>query len=225
MSHKYLFKYIIVGDTSVGKSCLLLKFTDNQFQQIHDLTIGVEFGTKIISVNNEKIKIQVWDTAGQELFRSITRSYYRGVAGVILVFDMSNIDSINSIPSWFKDLKNTYMRLSTEPLSIILVGNKIDKNIDNSIIENIRKKANQFAQENNIRFIETSAKSGKNVNELFTTLAKDILVKIHENPTLLQIEEENGVRKGSQNIIYNSSDKSKNRDCSLNRNCNLNTCC
>ena len=83
------FKYIIIGDTGVGKSCLLLQFTDKRFQPVHDLTIGVEFGARMISIDNKQIKLQIWDTAGQESFRSITRSYYRGAAGALLVYDIT----------------------------------------------------------------------------------------------------------------------------------------
>jgi GTPase SAR1 family protein len=89
MSYSYLFKYIIIGDTGVGKSCLLLQFTDKRFQPVHDLTIGVEFGARQITVAGKQIKLQIWDTAGQESFRSITRSYYRGAAGALLVYDIT----------------------------------------------------------------------------------------------------------------------------------------
>ncbi|KAL7977703.1 hypothetical protein Chor_009652 [Crotalus horridus] len=90
MSYAYLFKYVIIGDTGVGKSCLLLQFTDKRFMAVHDLTIGVEFGARMISIENKKIKLQIWDTAGQESFRSITRSYYRGTAGALLVYDITS---------------------------------------------------------------------------------------------------------------------------------------
>uniref|UniRef100_A0A7N2LR36 Reverse transcriptase zinc-binding domain-containing protein n=1 Tax=Quercus lobata TaxID=97700 RepID=A0A7N2LR36_QUELO len=91
MSYAYLFKYIIIGDTGVGKSCLLLQFTDKRFQPVHDLTIGVEFGARMITIDNKPIKLQIWDTAGQESFRSITRSYYRGAAGALLVYDITRV--------------------------------------------------------------------------------------------------------------------------------------
>ncbi|GMP30199.1 hypothetical protein CsSME_00004970 [Camellia sinensis var. sinensis] len=89
MSYDYLFKYIIIGDTGVGKSCLLLQFTDKRFQPVHDLTIGVEFGARMVTIDGRPIKLQIWDTAGQESFRSITRSYYRGAAGALLVYDIT----------------------------------------------------------------------------------------------------------------------------------------
>eukprot|EP01119_Soliformovum_irregulare_P010009 TRINITY_DN2424_c0_g1_i1.p1 TRINITY_DN2424_c0_g1~~TRINITY_DN2424_c0_g1_i1.p1 ORF type:complete len:133 (-),score=4.38 TRINITY_DN2424_c0_g1_i1:463-861(-) len=91
MSYDYLFKYIIIGDSGVGKSCLLLQFTDKRFQPAHDLTIGVEFGSRMISIDGKQVKLQIWDTAGQESFRSITRSYYRGAAGALLVYDITRL--------------------------------------------------------------------------------------------------------------------------------------
>ncbi|XP_059952507.1 ras-related protein Rab-2B isoform X2 [Mesoplodon densirostris] len=90
MTYAYLFKYIIIGDTGVGKSCLLLQFTDKRFQPVHDLTIGVEFGARMVNIDGKQIKLQIWDTAGQESFRSITRSYYRGAAGALLVYDITS---------------------------------------------------------------------------------------------------------------------------------------
>ena len=94
---RYLFKYIIIGDTGVGKSCLLLQFTDKRFQPVHDLTIGVEFGARMVTIDGKQIKLQIWDTAGQESFRSITRSYYRGAAGALLVYDITRRETLNSL--------------------------------------------------------------------------------------------------------------------------------
>merc|ERR1711908_147532 len=105
MSYAYLFKYIIIGDTGVGKSCLLLQFTDRRFQPIHDLTIGVEFGARMITIDKKQIKLQIWDTAGQESFRSITRSYYRGAAGALLVYDITRRETFNSLASWLDDAR------------------------------------------------------------------------------------------------------------------------
>merc|ERR1712214_167019 len=106
MSYSYLFKYIIIGDTGVGKSCLLLQFTDKRFQPVHDLTIGVEFGARMINIEGKQIKLQIWDTAGQESFRSITRSYYRGAAGALLVYDITRRDTFNHLTTWLEDRGN-----------------------------------------------------------------------------------------------------------------------
>ena len=107
MSYAYLFKYIIIGDTGVGKSCLLLQFTDKRFQPVHDLTIGVEFGARLIHLgeSHSPIKLQIWDTAGQESFRSITRSYYRGAAGALLVYDITRRETFNHLTRWLEEAR------------------------------------------------------------------------------------------------------------------------
>ncbi|XP_029653820.1 ras-related protein RABB1b-like [Octopus sinensis] len=129
MSYDYLFKFIIIGDTGkfstvyhkgVGKSCLLLHFTDKRFQYVHDLTIGVEFGAKTVKVAGKQIKLQIWDTAGEESFRSITRSYYRGAAGAILVYDISRRESFDHVASWLDDARKNCLG----DMQVTLVGNK-----------------------------------------------------------------------------------------------------
>lgn len=125
MSYAYLFKYIIIGDTGksttcfnnnfthsdflfllgVGKSCLLLQFTDQRFRQQHDLTIGVEFGSRTVKINEKNIKLQIWDTAGQESFKSITRSYYRGAAGALLVYDITRKETFNHLTRWLEEVR------------------------------------------------------------------------------------------------------------------------
>lgn len=122
MSYAYLFKYIIIGDTGVGKSCLLLQFTDKRFRPDHDLTIGVEFGARMVDVDKKQIKLQIWDTAGQESFRSITRSYYRGAAGALLVYDVTRRETFNHLSRWLEET-----RYNANPeMTIMLIGNKID---------------------------------------------------------------------------------------------------
>ncbi|CAH0724399.1 unnamed protein product, partial [Brenthis ino] len=122
MAYAYLFKYIIIGDTGVGKSCLLLQFTDKRFQPVHDLTIGVEFGARMITIDGKQIKLQIWDTAGQEAFRSITRSYYRGAAGALLVYDITRRDTFNHLTTWLEDARQH----SNSNMVIMLIGNKSD---------------------------------------------------------------------------------------------------
>ncbi|RNA03820.1 ras-related Rab-4B, partial [Brachionus plicatilis] len=99
-SYDYLFKFLIIGRTGVGKSCILHRFVENKFKEDTTHTIGVEFGSKLVNVNNKSIKLQIWDTAGQERFRSVTRSYYRGAAGALLVYDITSRDSFNSLQNW-----------------------------------------------------------------------------------------------------------------------------
>lgn len=100
-----MFKFIVIGDTGVGKSCMLLYFIDKRFRTDHELTIGVEFGTKTITTKGKTVKLQVWDTAGQDSFRSIIRSYYRGACGALLVYDVSRRDSFDSLGTWLTDTR------------------------------------------------------------------------------------------------------------------------
>merc|ERR1712036_162424 len=111
-------KYIIIGDTGVGKSCLLLQFTDKRFRTDHDLTIGVEFGARVVNVEDKQIKLQIWDTAGQETFRSITRSYYRGAAGALLVYDITRRETFSHPTSWLDDARQH----SSSNMVIMLIG-------------------------------------------------------------------------------------------------------
>ena len=113
---------VVIGDTGVGKSCLLLQFVDRRFSSVHDLTIGVDFGSRIIDVGDEKIKLQVWDTAGQESFRSIARSYYRDASGALLVFDVTRRETFNHLSRWLQEAR----QFANANISITLVGNKAD---------------------------------------------------------------------------------------------------
>jgi len=173
MSYNYLFKYIIIGDTGVGKSCLLLQFTDKRFQPVHDLTIGVEFGARMITIDGKQIKLQIWDTAGQESFRSITRSYYRGAAGALLVYDITRRETFNHLTCWLEDARQH----SNSNMTIMLIGNKSDLEHKRAVS---KEEGEQFAKENGLIFIETSAKTAANVEEAFINTAKKIYEKIQK---------------------------------------------
>ncbi|PRP80728.1 ras-related protein Rab-2A [Planoprotostelium fungivorum] len=164
------FKYIIVGDTAVGKSCLLLQFTDKRFQPVHDLTIGVEFGSRTIAHDGKQVKLQIWDTAGQEKFRSITRSYYRGTgtSGALLVYDITRRDTFNHLAEWLEDCR----KYSNPNIVIMLIGNKCDLE-EKRVVQ--KEEGEKFAKENGLFFIETSAKTDNNVDEAFVATAKEIL--------------------------------------------------
>ena len=145
MSHSYQFKYIIIGDAAVGKSCLMLNFIDKRFRSEHDLTIGVEFGSKIIDIKGTKIKLQIWDTAGSESFKSITRSYYRSAAGALLVYDITHRDSFNHLSEWLNEA-----RFNGNPaMAITLVGNKLD--LDDQRIISVEE-GQRYAKDNGLDF-------------------------------------------------------------------------
>eukprot|EP01113_Clastostelium_recurvatum_P009554 TRINITY_DN1460_c0_g1_i2.p1 TRINITY_DN1460_c0_g1~~TRINITY_DN1460_c0_g1_i2.p1 ORF type:complete len:241 (-),score=47.38 TRINITY_DN1460_c0_g1_i2:135-779(-) len=170
--YDFLFKFIVIGDTNVGKSCLLHRFIDNKFKQESSHTIGVEFGSKIVEVGGRNVKLQIWDTAGQERFRSVTRSYYRGAAGAILVYDVSQRDTYNHLTSWLTDART----LANKDISIIMVGNKSDRTAEREVTF---LEASRFAQENDLMFLESSAFSGDGVEEVFLKCARTILSKIN----------------------------------------------
>ena len=190
MSYAYLFKYIIIGDTGVGKSCLLLQFTDKRFQPVHDLTIGVEFGARMINIDSKAIKLQIWDTAGQESFRSITRSYYRGAAGALLVYDITRRETFVHLTSWLEDARQH----SNKDMTIMLIGNKSDLDQKRQVSF---EEGQQFANEHNLVFLETSAKTAANVEEAFVGTAKEIYKKIQEG--VFDVSNESyGIKVGSQ---------------------------
>jgi len=203
MSYAYLFKYIIIGDTGVGKSCLLLQFTDKRFQPVHDLTIGVEFGARMITIEKQLIKLQIWDTAGQESFRSITRSYYRGAAGALLVYDITRRDTFNHLTQWLKEARQNS---SHQDMVIMLIGNKKDLEMRRQVSY---KEGEQFAQQNGLIFLETSAKTAANVNEAFCATARQIYKNI-ENGTYDTTNEAHGIKVGLSNKNLYSGDEYKN---------------
>lgn len=170
MSYAYLFKYIIIGDTGVGKSCLLLQFTDKRFQPVHDLTIGVEFGARMVTIDEKQVKLQIWDTAGQESFRSITRSYYRGAAGALLVYDITRRDTFKHLSRWLDEARQH----SQSNMVIMLIGNKSDLEHRRAVST---EEGKAFAEEHGLIFMETSAKTAQNVEQAFINTAD----KIHEN--------------------------------------------
>ncbi|KRW98587.1 P-loop containing nucleoside triphosphate hydrolase [Pseudocohnilembus persalinus] len=196
-SYNYLFKFIIIGDSNVGKSCILSQFTEGRFKNEHDPTIGVEFGSKNLKINEKDIKIQIWDTAGQESFRSITRSYYRGSIGAMLVYDISNRQSFEHLQDWLNDITQH----ANESIEIMVVGNKndISDRRDVSLEE-----GEAFAKKYGFMFTEGSAKTGNNIEYSYSELAKKILRKIENNEIDLT-NENNGIKVGNKKKINSSS--------------------
>ncbi|KAF9053666.1 ras-domain-containing protein [Hymenopellis radicata] len=180
ISWHYVLKFIITGDAAVGKSSLLIRLTDQRFLANPDPTLGVEFGSKLITLpeENKVIKLQCWDTAGTESFRSITRSYYRGAAGCLLVYDVTSRKSFTNARSWLADVRE-----HADPhLTCILVGNKVDLASESETAVRKREvtteEAELWAKEEGLLFVEASAKSGQNVEQAFEEAVKDILDKI-----------------------------------------------
>ncbi|XP_001356197.3 ras-related protein Rab-14 isoform X1 [Drosophila miranda] len=190
-NYNYIFKYIIIGDMGVGKSCLLHQFTEKKFMANCPHTIGVEFGTRIIEVDDKKIKLQIWDTAGQERFRAVTRSYYRGAAGALMVYDITRRSTYNHLSSWLTDTRNL-----TNPSTVIfLIGNKSDLE---STREVTYEEAKEFADENGLMFLEASAMTGQNVEEAFLETARKIYQNIQEGRLDLNASESGVQHRPSQ---------------------------
>lgn len=157
-------KILVIGESAVGKSCLLLRYTDNKFQETFMTTIGVDFKTKYLDIDGNRVKLQIWDTAGQEKFRSITKAYYRGAHGILVVFDISRRDTFNQTRMWIDSIKDA----STDSIDVILIGNKCD--LERAVT---REEAEDLAAQYKIRYFETSAKDNTNVAEAFQYLATE----------------------------------------------------
>lgn len=159
-------KLLLIGDSSVGKSSLLLRFAEDSFSQTFISTIGVDFKTRTIPIDDEQVKLSIWDTAGQERFRTITAAYYRGANGIVLVYDITSESSFNSIRGWIRNIEEH----ASENVCKILVGNKADME-DKRIVT--KEQGQALANEFKIRFFETSAKADINVEEAFVCIAKE----------------------------------------------------
>ena len=161
-----LYKILLLGDSSVGKTCFLMRYTDNTFQEIHMSTIGLDYKLKNVQLDDGKmVKIQIWDTAGQDRFRSITKNYYKGAHGIILIYDITNKKSFENVRTWINQIKEEV----SEKVSIILVGNKIDDEEHRVVLTEDGEK---IAKELGLMFFECSAKSGVNIDSTFNELVK-----------------------------------------------------
>jgi len=166
--YDYLFKLVLIGDSGVGKSCLLLRFADDNFTDSYISTIGVDFRFRTINIENKTVKLQIWDTAGQERFRTITSAYYRGADGIIMVYDVTSSESFDHVEEWLSEVD----RYANENTSKLLVGNKADLIEEKQVPEDT---AQRFADKLNIPFLETSAKTATNVDAAFLTMAKELI--------------------------------------------------
>ncbi|GJJ75732.1 Ras-related protein Rab-11A [Entomortierella parvispora] len=165
--YDYLFKVVLIGDSGVGKSNLVSRFTRNEFNLESKSTIGVEFTTRSIQVDAKTIKAQIWDTAGQERYRAITSAYYRGAVGALLVYDISKHQTYENVGRWLKELRDH----ADTNIVIMLVGNKSDLRHLRAVPTD---EAKQFAAENGLSFIETSALDSSNVELSFQRILTEI---------------------------------------------------
>mmetsp|Transcript_4051 Transcript_4051/g.4673 ORF Transcript_4051/g.4673 Transcript_4051/m.4673 type:complete len:202 (+) Transcript_4051:27-632(+) len=174
-SYDFLIKLLLIGDSGVGKSCILLRFSDDSFTASFITTIGIDFKIKTIELDGKRIKLQIWDTAGQERFRTITTAYYRGAMGILLVYDVTDEQSFQNIRNWIRNIEQH----AADNVDKVLVGNKCDM-VSMKVVETARGQA--LGEEYGIQFFETSAKSNINVTEAFTDIAKSIKKRLMDDP-------------------------------------------
>ncbi|XP_002119506.1 ras-related protein Rab-3 [Ciona intestinalis] len=170
----YMFKLLIIGNSSVGKTSFLFRYADDSFTSAFVSTVGIDFKVKTVFRQDKRVKLQIWDTAGQERYRTITTAYYRGAMGFILMYDITNEESFNSVQDWSTQIK-TY---SWDNAQVTLVGNKCDME-DERVISTERGK--QLADQLGFEFFETSAKDNVNVKQVFERLVDLICVKMSES--------------------------------------------
>lgn len=169
-AYDYLIKLLMIGDSGVGKSCLLLRFSDDSFTTSFITTIGIDFKIKTVEIDGKRVKLQIWDTAGQERFRTITTAYYRGAMGILLVYDITDEQSFLNIRNWIRNIEQH----ASDSVQKILIGNKCDMTDDRIITKD---RGQELADEYGIKFYETSAKTDTNVKEAFIAIATDIVEK------------------------------------------------
>jgi small GTP-binding protein len=182
------FKIVLIGDSSVGKTNLVSQFVRNSFYTELRATIGVDFATKTMIFEGKSVKLSIWDTAGQEVYHSITSAYYRGADGVVLMYDISNQKSFNSIPQWLSEL-----RISNPYVTIILIGNKADLEEERKVSETDGK---NYAEKESLLFLETSAKSSMNVEQSFQALLKVLLRDQIDRPESTSREHQHAKKSG-----------------------------
>eukprot|EP01038_Epipyxis_sp_PR26KG_P007454 gene7454-10164_t len=192
----YLVRLLIVGDTGVGKTSLLIRFNEDNFVPDQKTTIGVDYKAKELEIGSQIVKLQVWDTAGQERFRSMTAAFYSKAQGVIITFDVNQRESFLNIPSWIRDVRIS----APEYCYIILCANKID--IPQELWKVAPEEYNAFAKDNDLLLVECSAASGKNITHLFTLIGTNIL-NLNKNKLT---EVEDSEHRGESLLLFNPNE-------------------
>ena len=193
MTDECVYKVLLLGDSTVGKTCFLLRYCDKTFEDAHLMTVGLDYRLKSMVLKNEKnVKLQIWDTAGQDRFRAITKNYYKGANGIILIYDVTNLQSYENVKNWIAQIKES----ASQNVIVYLVGNKIDVKEEDRCVKT--EDGKKIAEEFNLPFFESSAKLGININEIF----EKIVEKIDE--VYSKLEPQKATKK---NKLYNGKAK------------------
>ena len=167
-NYQYIFKLILIGSSGVGKSCILQRYMKHTFEESYKCTIGVDFLMKSVIIKGQTVKLQLWDTAGQEKYKSMVSSYYRGANVALIVFDITNRQSFETLPLWIEN----FYKNGPEQKNIILIGNKKDLEEKRQVTQ---EEAESFSETNNMIYFETSAKDGDNIDYVFNYAAEKLL--------------------------------------------------
>ena len=196
--YDFIFKVLLLGNSDVGKSSLLLRYVDSVWNDAFVPTIGVDFKVKTLTINEKKVKMQIWDTAGQERFRTVVSTYFRGAHGILLLYDVTNRDSFKNLESWLIEIEKN----AKEKVLKILIGNKCDLGEDREITI---EEGKAFALRNGMEFMETSAKMNTNVTEAFETLGK-LMIEFNSKSNNLTLN-----RKDTKNLKAGSGKNLKTK--------------
>lgn len=205
MACDYVFKIIIVGDAGVGKSCLLRRFADQSFTDNYINTIGVDFKVRTLEIGGKNVKLNIWDSAGQERFRTIVNTYYRGAHGIIVVYDTTDRDSFDHLPDWLKDVSE----LAEPNAKKMLVGTKVD--LDGPGRQVPKDSVASFSMAINVPFIETSSKTGLNVEKAFNNMTSLLLDDL--SPGDIAMGEQNTIKLSGQSLGIRDKNKQKKKKC------------
>ena len=198
-NYEMMFKVVLVGDSSVGKTNIMSKYLKNEFHEDSKATVGVEFGSKQFTIEGHAIKAQIWDTAGQERYKAITSAYYKGAKGAFIVYDITRKNSFDSIDKWVNDLTAA----ADKKITILVIGNKCDLEDQRQVT---KEQGEAKAASLQVAFLETSALSGENLNKAFEMMMNEVYKKCHEE---MKVEGESQAIQGGQDITLSKGKAKK----------------
>ena len=202
MNYDKTCQILLIGDSLVGKTCLIQRYVNGTFKDDYILTVGLDYHTKLEIINNLNVSVKLWDTAGQERFKALTPSFFRNAEGVVIAYDVTNSESFDNLKFWISSIKTNLFEKNIF-IPIIIIGNKIDLEDMREISKDV---ASAFAKENKFKYFETSAKTGEGVDEAFRDLVNQVLANLDKS-------EEGTIERKSIKIEENKDDKQKKKGC------------